>query len=325
MKKILLTHRIPDECVSPLQKEFEIVMPADKAAFSTRELEEQIVDASALVVVNCDARRPLLEKAGPAFQAAGTISVGYDSIDWAYCTEQGYAVVNTPTSLTHATSEIAIGLMLSAMRNITRLDRELRKTLTWTTDSFFPKGTVSPNGKTLGVIGFGRIGKCVAQKMKTFGMNIQYFDVVRASAQIEAEYEAKFVSLEDLLKTSDVVTLHCPYSNQFHHMMNEKTFALMKPDAYFINAARGKLVDEQALIAALKSHVIAGAGIDVYENEPYPIPELAQLENLVMTPHIGSMAYEVRVQMGLECLNGIAGVLRGGIPYNVVNREVLQK
>ena len=325
MKKILITHRIPDECVEKHLKEFNIVMPDKAAAFTQQELEAHIADANALIVVNCNAPEELLRKAGPNFEAAGTISVGYDNIAWAYCTEKGYPVINTPHALTHATSEIAIGHMLNIMRKMSHLEANLRKTMTWTTDTFFPKGTASLNRKTLGVVGFGRIGKCVAKKLRTFGMNIIYCDVAPAPAEVEKEYEATFVPFKELLKQSDVVTLHCPYSPESRHMMNDETFALMKPTAYFINAARGLLVDEQALIRALKNKVIAGAGIDVYEKEPFPTPELAELENITITPHIGSMAYEVRVDMALECMSGITGVLRGEFPPNVINPQVFKK
>ncbi len=165
----------------------------------------------------------------------------------------------------------------------------------------------------------------VAKKLRPFGVSILYYDVIRASQEAEAEYGAEFVALEELLKRADIVTLHCPYTQDYHHMMNERTFALMKPSAYFINCARGRLVDERALVNALSNNVIAGAGIDVYEDEPFPLPELLALDNVSVSPHIGTFAYEARVEMTRECLGGITALLRGEKPSNVINPQVLTK
>ncbi|MDR3077906.1 MAG: hypothetical protein LBV15_03980, partial [Planctomycetota bacterium] len=180
-------------------------------------------------------------------------------------------------------------------------------------------------GKTLGIIGYGRIGKAVGVKAHGLGMKILYHDVISAPAEIEKAVGARKVALEELLKTADFVTVHCPYIPENHHLINEKTLSLMKPSAYLVNASRGKMVDEAALVRALKAKTIKGAALDVYENEPEINPDLFDLDNVVLMPHIGTWSYDSRVTMMHEALGGIREYLEGKTPANIFNKEDLDK
>ncbi len=179
-------------------------------------------------------------------------------------------------------------------------------------------------GRTLGIMGFGRIGKMVCKKAQGLGMKVIYFDKYRASQEVEKEYNVTYMSFDDVVKNSDCITLHMPYIPENHHIFNAEVFRAMKDSAYLINAARGPIVDEKALAKALKDGTIKGAGLDVFEDEPNVEPELLELDNVTLTPHIASCTLKARMGMCREALGGIIGVLEGKKPYNVVNPEVLK-
>lgn len=323
MKKILITGWVPDSCLAPYQGEFEFTLPKKDAPILTQDqIAGMIGDHDAFFIVDDDntARKELLDK-GKRLKAVANLGVGYNNIDWKYATEIRLAVVNTPTAVTEATAEMAVALLLSAMRGVARFDREIRRGV-WTSP-VFPEREDDVFGKTLGIVGFGRIGKRVCRKAQGLGMKVVYYDPFRSSAEVEKEYGVDYLDFDQLLKTSDCVTLHMPYTPEIHHLFNADAFAKMKDGAYFLNAARGQIMDEKALAAALKSGKLKGAGLDVFEDEPNVGKELLALENVCFTPHAGSGTMGARVNMCAEALRGIAGVLRGEIPSNVVNPEVL--
>lgn len=324
MKKILITGWVPDSCLAPYQGEFAFTLPKKgEPVLNQDQIGEIIGEHDAFFIVDDDntARKELLDK-GKQLEAVANLGVGYNNIDWKYATEIGLPVVNTPTAVTESTAEMAVALILSAMRGVARFDREIRKGV-WLSP-IFPEREDDVFGKTLGVVGFGRIGKRVCRKAQGLGMKVVYHDPFRSPADVEKEFGVTYLAFDELLKTSDCVTLHLPYTPEVHHMFNADAFAKMKNSAYFINAARGQIMDEKALAAALRSGKLKGAGLDVFEDEPTVSKELLALDNVCFTPHAGSGTMGARVGMCVEALRGIAGVLRGEKPSNVVNPQVLK-
>ena len=321
-KKILITRTVPDECIAELRDEFEIVQPpASKGVFDHGELLELIHDFDALFTVVTPCNRDILEK-GTKLKVVGNSGIGYETIDSKFATERGIAIVNTPTIVPDATAEITLALMLSLMRGVVSGDKEVRQTGKCVVGIYECEHTMA-FGKTVGILGFGAIGRVFAKKALGCGMKIIYNDIKRASPEVEAEYQATYMSFDDVLKTADVVSLQIPILPETVHLINREKIALMKKDAYLINTARGKIIDEAALAQALKDNVIKGAALDVYEFEPDVTEALLSLDNVVLAPHLGTMTYEVRVFMAKEALGGIADVLRGKRPFNVVNPQVL--
>ena len=253
----------------------------------------------------------------------GNNGVGYDNVDVTYATEKGIAIVNTPKQVTEATAEHAATLIFATMRNITRFDREVRNHV-WDSP-YFPTKPVQVEGSTLGIVGFGRIGKRVAKKAQGMGMNVIYYDAFRAPEEVEKEFGVTFMPFEDVIAQADCITIHLPYTPENHHLFNADVFRKMKKEAFLVNCARGAVVDEAALIEALKTGEIKGAGLDVYEHEPHPMEELLSLDNVTLTPHCASGTWKTRIAMMKEGISGITGVLRGEVPYNVINKEVLEK
>lgn len=241
------------------------------------------------------------------------IGAGFDNIDVKKAKELGIAVTNTPDVSTEATAELTLGLILAVARRITEGDRLCRETPEefkgWAPTFFL--GT-ELTGKTLGIIGLGRIGQAVAKRAVAFGMKIIY------SGHNQKDWDAEFVSQEELLKRSDVVTIHAAYNPDLKHLINEETLRMMKPSAFLINAARGSVVEEAALVKALKNEEIAGAALDVFEFEPKIGEELRGLDNVVLTPHIGNATVETRSEMGRMAISNVEAVLAGKAPIHSV-------
>ncbi|AIS58568.1 NAD(P)-dependent oxidoreductase [Listeria ivanovii] len=241
------------------------------------------------------------------------IGAGFDNIDVKKAQELGIAVTNTPDVSTEATAELTLGLILAIARRIPEGDRLCRETpeeFTGWAPTFFLGTELS--GKTLGIIGLGRIGQAVAKRAAAFGMKIIY------SGHNPKDYDAEFVSQEELLKRSDVVTIHAAYNPDLKHLINETTFQMMKSSAFLINAARGPVIEEVALINALKSGQIAGAALDVFEFEPKIGEALRDLDNVVLTPHIGNATVETRTEMGRMAISNVEAVLAGKAPIHSV-------
>jgi len=232
----------------------------------------------------------------PHLRLVANYAVGYNNIDLEACRQRHILVTNTPDPVIEPTAELAFSLMLAVARRTAELDRRLRN---HTCEPFGLMNNLGHtlHGKTLGIIGLGRIGCAIARRAETFGMSIIYHN-----RHPRTDYpSARFVSFNELLQTADFVSLNLPYTPEVHHLISERELALMRPTAYLINTARGAHVDEQALIHALQTHQIAGAALDVYEHEPHISPELLQLDNIVLSPHIGTATMEDRIAMG-ECV-----------------------
>jgi glyoxylate reductase len=237
--------------------------------------------------------------------------VGYDNVDVPACTRRGVVVSNTPGVLTEATADIAFALILMATRRLGEGERLIRSGTSWSWSMFFMLGS-GIQGKTLGIVGLGKIGLATARRARAFGMEIAYAGRRRASADVETELGARFLPLDELLAEADVVSLHCPLSPETRHLIGAEALGRMKPSAFLVNTTRGPVVDEAALAGALRSGTIAGAGLDVFEREPEVHEALLDLENVVLIPHLGSATVETRTAMGVLAARNVVAVLGSG-------------
>jgi glyoxylate reductase len=246
----------------------------------------------------------LLTAAGEGLRCVCNVAVGFDNVDLAAAARHGVAVTNTPGVLDDATADLAMALILAACRRIAEGDRLVRSGEPWRWGMSFMLGR-DLRGKTLGVLGLGKIGAKVAERARPFGMEIAYSS--RHPADAAERLDARRLSLEELLESADVLTLHSPLTDETRHLIGAAELALMKPTAILVNTARGPVVDEAALVEALRSGQIAAAGLDVYEDEPAVHPDLPGMENVTMTPHLGSATVETRAAMAeLAARNAIA-------------------
>jgi len=324
MKKVLVTFWIPKEVAGEYSQEIELIYPQEEITgqYSMEEIKSMLPEVDAVLIGMERFTKEIIDL-GKNLKAIGRLGVGCDNVDYEYAGQKGIAVINTPSSVTQPTAELTIAILLSVARCIPSLDKRVRKNKRCIATPSYEKKSTNVFGKVLGIIGFGRIGKAVAEKAKGLGMEVIYSDIVKAPKEVEEAIGAKKVTTEELLKTADFVSLHCPYVPENHHLINKDTLALMKEGAYLINASRGKIVDEAALVEALKNKKIKGAALDVYEFEPEISEELLEMENVVLVPHVGTWTYDARVAMAKESLDGICAILRGNIPTNIFNKNYL--
>ncbi|HEO66347.1 MAG TPA: D-glycerate dehydrogenase, partial [Spirochaetes bacterium] len=264
-------------------------------------------------------------KSNPELKVIANFGVGYNNIDIETATELGIMVTNTPGVLDETTAELAFALIMSVSRRVAEGDRYVRRgewKTGWEIDLF--QG-FDLHHKTLGIIGFGRIGQALAKIVRGFDMNILYYSRNRVENSVEDKYQAKYMDKDALLSQSDIVSLHTPLTPETRHLMGKRELTLMKKTAILINTARGEVVDEQALYEALKSHGIWGAGLDVFEEEPRIVSGLLGLENVVLLPHIGSASVETRSTMARMVADNLIAGVTGKVPPNLVNNEVLDR
>jgi glyoxylate reductase len=303
MARVLLTRRIPSSVLTPLLAEHDVDLYAGDGAIARDELLRRIADRDALLCLLTDrVDREVLE-AAPALRIVANIAVGYDNIDVAAAGERGVIVTNTPDVLTEAVAELTWALILGIARRIGEGDRLVRTGgwKGWALD--FMLGT-ELRGKQLGIIGAGRIGRAVAAKAPAFGMRVAF--------------ARRDMSLDELLVSSDVVSIHAPATTATRHLINRKTLVRMKRSALLINTARGSIVDEEALAWALDEHLIAGAALDVYEREPAVHPGLIAHDRVLLAPHLGSATRETRTAMAELAVRNVLAVLRGDAPITPV-------
>jgi glyoxylate reductase len=317
--KIVVTRRIPDPAVELLRDAGEVwVSPYDRP-LGRSELYAAAAGADALVTLLHDrVDGELLDAAGPRLRCVGNVAVGYDNVDVAAATARGVWITNTPGVLTDATADLAMGLILMVTRRLGEAERAVRSGERWSWSMFFMLGT-GLQEKTLGIIGLGAIGQATARRAVAFGMHIAYTGNRRAAADVERSLEARFLELDELLTVSDVVSLHAPLNDSTRHLLDARRLALMKPAAYLINTARGPIVDEAALVAALERGALAGAGLDVYEHEPVVHPGLLARDDVVLLPHLGSATVETRTAMAVLAARNVLAVLGGERPPTPVN------
>jgi lactate dehydrogenase-like 2-hydroxyacid dehydrogenase len=325
IKKILFSHYVPEECIEKYKFNFHITSPdKQKEQFSTEELKKMLPENDAFICMNDYKFTQEMIDCGTSLQAIGNSGAGYDNIDVHYATEKGIPVINAPTAVLEAAAELTIGLMLSITRGIVMYNKELKSTKQVKKYSFFDRDMMI-SGKTLGIIGFGKIGKTVAKKAQGLGMNIVYYDKYPAAPELEKALNVKYLPMEEVLKISDVVTLHTPYLKENYHLIGAEQFSIMKKTAYFINTSRGPIVNELELASALKEGIIRGAALDVFEFEPTVSDEIAELENVVIVPHVGTNVLECRMGIVKEAIYGTTEVLLGHRPYNIINPTVFGK
>ena len=322
--KIVVTRRIPEPAVEILREAGDVWVSPDDRPLEVSELHDAISGADVVVTLLHDkVDDAFLDAAGDRLRAVCNVAVGFDNIDVPAATKRGVLVTNTPAVLTEATADLAMTLILAVTRRIGEGERLIRSREPWSWHMFMLLGT-GLQGKTLGVVGMGAIGQSLARRAKAFGMEIVYSDARQAPAEVEQELGARRVELDELLRTADVVSIHAPLMDETRHLINADTLGLMKESAYLVNSARGPIIDEAALVDALKAGKIAGAGLDVYENEPETHPGLVELDNVVLLPHLGSATIETRTAMGVLAAENAVLALRGERPRTPVNPEVLE-
>lgn len=323
--RILVTRSIPEEALKILVPHFEIDHYDKHAAIPRRLLLSKIKDKDGLLCILTDKVDRELLAAAPALKAVSTYSVGFDHVDVKACGERNIALTNTPGVLTETTADFTMALLLACARRVVEGDRFMRagKYKGW--DPMMLLGT-DVHGKTLGIVGFGRIGQAVARRAAGFGMKVLYYDTQRLFPEVEKEFGTEFRDFQELLRQSDFVTIHAVLDADTHHLIDERAFALMKRSAYLINAARGPIVDEKALVKALRSERIRGAALDVYEFEPRTAAGLTKLRNVVLAPHLASASRETRIRMGTMAAEGLVDALiRRKVPAHAVNPEVCER
>ncbi|MDQ0821489.1 glyoxylate reductase [Arthrobacter sp. V4I6] len=319
MSRVVVTGRVPETALEKLRTEHEVEAWEGPESIGREELLRRVAGADAVVSLlteRIDAE--LLDAAGPQLKVVANVAVGYDNIDVPACTERGVVATNTPGVLTEATADIALGLILSTTRRLGEGERLIRSGKDWKWGMFFLLGS-SLQGKTLGIVGMGGIGQAAARRAKAFGVEIVYQSRREIDPRVAAELGARRVELDELLAISDIVSLHCPYGPATHHLIGAGQLAAMKESAYLINTARGPIVDEAALAAALREGQIAGAGLDVFEKEPSVHPGLLELENVVLVPHLGSATVETRTAMAMLAADNALAVLSDERPPAPIN------
>lgn len=321
--KVLVTRKIFDEALAIVKQNFDVEENQRGAPFSRQELIEKLQGKVGVIVRLTDRIDDDLLSHCPGLKIVSNIAVGYNNIDVEACTRRRIMVTNTPGVLDDTTADFAWTLLLATARRIVEADQYLRsfKWKGWELMEFLGYDV---HHKVLGICGLGRIGQRVARRAKGFGMQILYTDIVRAEPGVEEDLGASFADKKTLLSESDFVTLHIPLFPQTTHYISKAEFSLMKPNAILINASRGPVVDEKALVQALGEGRIAGAGLDVYEKEPQVEPALIQMKNVVLAPHIASASRETRLQMATMAAENLVVGLMGNLPPNLVNEEILQ-
>lgn len=308
---ILVTRRIPSAVRARLDETCDVEMH-EAGDFPHEELVRRVHGKKGLLSVVTDRIDRAVIDAGQSLEVIATIAVGYNNIDVAAAAARGIVVTNTPDVLTEATADLTWALILGMTRRIVEGDRVARAGQWKGFALDFMLGT-DPRGKQLGIVGFGRIGQTVALRAAAFGMRVAY-----TSRSMRPSSLGEAMPLDRLLATSDVVSLHCPLTPETTHLINQTTLARMKRSAYLVNAARGPVVDEGALVWALENRIIAGAALDVYEREPEIHPGLRALDNVVLSPHLGSSSIETRTTMIRLAAENIVAVLGGQPPLTPV-------
>jgi lactate dehydrogenase-like 2-hydroxyacid dehydrogenase len=320
--KVLITHALFEPARKVLDEKFETEYWTAAGHIPREELLKRVADKEALICLLTEKVDEALLSRAPKLRIAATISVGYDNLDVSACTHHKVAATNTPGVLDDTTADTAWMIMMAVARRLFEADAWLRSG-TWPGWDLDQLCGADIWGKTLGIVGFGRIGREMARRAKGFRMRTLYHDAARVGSEIESKLAAEFVSFDRILIESDFITLHVPLTPGTHHLFDSKTLAQMKPTAYLVNTSRGPVVDEAALVEALKSGKIAGAALDVFEFEPKISPELIALKNVVLTPHIGSASLETRTKMALTAADNVIALFEGRRPPTLLNPEVL--
>lgn len=320
--KVLLTRRLHGFAVKELKKRYQVEIYTGKIPISRALLISKIKDKDGLICYPYDKIDSDVINAGTRLKAISTFSVGYNHIDVNTALKKGIVVSYTPEVLTKATADLTVALILSLFRRVGEGDRLIRKNKWRTIFGPYEFLGTDLSGKTLGIFGMGRIGKAVAKRALGFEMKLLYHNRKRLSSQEEKRLNAKYVSLDELFRRSDVVSIHAPYTPKTHEIINLKLLKRMKKTSFLVNTARGNIINEKDLVVALKKKTIAGAALDVFQNEPIDISNpLTGLRNVLITPHIGSATIETRKEMAEITVKNLILSLAGKKPIYQVKVE----
>ncbi|MFB5645921.1 MAG: 2-hydroxyacid dehydrogenase [Nitrosopumilaceae archaeon] len=319
MTRVLLTRKLHDFALKDLRKNYSIEIHSGKIPMPKKLLLQKIKDKDGLICFPYDIVDKDVINAAKKLRAISTYSVGYDQIDVKYARKKKIRIGYTPEVLTETTADLTFSLILDLLRRVTEGDRIIRKGDWKQIYGAYDYVGVDLEGKTIGILGLGRIGQAVAKRATCFGMNVIYHNRKRVSRKIERTTHAKFESMNGLLKKSDVISVHVPYTKQTHQLVDMKFLKKMKKSAYLVNTARGKILKENDLVSALKKKIISGAALDVFDFEPigknHP---LTKIRNVVLAPHIGSSTVETRKKMAELSVKNLKLALAGKKPiYSV--------
>jgi glyoxylate reductase len=322
--KVFVTQNIPQAGLDLLMKECEVFVNTEDRVLSKGEIMERLKGMDGMLCLLTDEIDGEIMDAEPNLKVISNYAVGFNNINVDEATKRGIPITNTPGVLTETTADFAWTLLMGIARRLVEADKFTRagKFKGWR-----PRLLLGSDiyGKTIGIVGMGRIGQAMARRAKGFNMNILYYDEYRPDAKLEKELGITYAPFDELLQKSDYVSIHVPLMESTHHFIGERELKLMKKSAYLINSARGPIVDEKALVKALKEKEIAGAGLDVFEDEPELAPGLAELDNVVIATHIASATVETRSKMATMAAEGCLSVLKGEKPVNLVNEDVWEK
>ena len=321
--RIVITREVFDDAIDFLQQHCEVDANQADAPYTPDALAAKLSNAQGLMCALTDRVDAGLIARSPQLKAVANIAVGYNNIDVPACTARGIQVTNTPGVLDDSTADLAFALMLATARRITEVEAYIRKG-EWTGWKLKQWLGVDVHHATLGIVGMGRIGQAIARRAYGFEMKLIYHNRKRAAPEIEQRVNATYASLDELLAQADFVILQMPYSPQTHHLIGAKELAKMKPGAILINSTRGGVVDDKALIEALKNGVIRAAGLDVFEGEPKLDAGFLTLQNDVLAPHIGSSTEATRRAMAMTAAKNLVAALSGAEPPNLVNADALR-
>lgn len=318
--KVFVTRPLPPAALEILAQHCELEVHRQDSSMTPEQLSAACREVEGLLVAGARVTEAVLQQAAK-LRAISNAGVGTDNIDVAACTARRIPVTNTAGVLEETTADLAFALLLGVARRIVEGDRHIRQDR-WHEWQWSLLDGADVHHKTLGLYGFGAIGQAMARRGRGFSMRILYFQRHRAPEAVERELGAHYVSFETLLRESDFLSLHVPLTAETHHAIGTHQFELMKPGAFLINTARGKVVDEGALAEALGHAQLAGAGLDVFEHEPHLDPGLVGRSNVLLAPHVGSATVETRFRMAQLAAENLAALLEGRRPANVVNPEV---
>ncbi len=321
--KVLVARPIFPEGIERLRAIATVDYNDQIAALTPAEVTQRLADVDGALVTGSEKiDQNALSQAG-RLKVVSNIAVGFNNFDISALTQKKVMATNTPEVLTDTTADMGFLLMMAAARRLSESEHWLRAGQ-WKDWSLGGMMGMDVHHATIGIMGMGRIGQAIAKRALAFGMTVIYYNRRQLSPQIEQQYQARYVSKEELLKTADHVVLVMPYSPESHHLIGAKELALMKPTATIVNIARGGIIDEEALIHALKTQSIFSAGLDVYDGEPNINPQLLELSNVVLTPHIGSASKKTRTAMMNLAIDNLIAGLKNERPPNLINTELWQ-
>ena len=316
--RVLITRVLPEPALEVVRQACDVQLDPLDLPLTPAALRQAVVDKQGVLCLVTDRIDAPVLAAATGLKVVSNVAVGYDNIDVVAATQRGILVTNTPGVVTESTADLTWSLLCSVARRIAEGDRYIRAGR-WRSWTLLLMAGSDIHGKTLGICGMGRIGQAVARRARGFQMRVLYCNRQRLATAIESELNATWVDKHTLLQQADFVSLHVPLSPATTHFMGREELRMMRPTAYLINAARGPVVDEVALVQALQQGWIAGAALDVFEDEPHVPQALQDLENVVLVPHIGSASVATRTRMAVMAAENLVAVLRGASTPHVVN------